>query len=67
MLIYPLMFGWWELVIVAFVILLFFGGKKLPELMKGLGKGVRSFKEGVKEIDDQVNTASDTDKISDKQ
>ena len=56
------MFGWWELVIIAFVILLFFGGKKLPELMKGIGKGVRSFKEGVKEIDDQVNLSDEQKK-----
>ena len=62
MLIYPLVFGWWELVIIAFVILLFFGGKKLPELMKGIGKGVRSFKEGVKEIDDQVNLSDEQKK-----
>jgi len=36
-----------EIVIIALIILLLFGGKKIPELMKGLGKGVRSFKEGV--------------------
>ena len=36
---------------VALVVLLFFGGKKIPEMMKGLGKGVRSFKEGMKEIE----------------
>ena len=38
-------FGWGEIVIIALVILLLFGGKKIPELMKGLGKGVKSFKE----------------------
>ncbi len=48
--------------IIAFVILLFFGGKKLPELMKGLGKGVKSFKDGIKEIDDQVNLSNDEKK-----
>ena len=36
-----------EIIIIALIILLLFGGKKIPELMKGLGKGVRSFKEGV--------------------
>lgn len=39
--------GWGELIILALVVLLLFGGKKIPELMKGLGKGVRSFKEGM--------------------
>ncbi|MBR1877431.1 MAG: twin-arginine translocase TatA/TatE family subunit [Paludibacteraceae bacterium] len=40
-----------EIVIIALIILLLFGGKKIPELMKGLGKGVKSFKDGMKEID----------------
>ncbi|MDE5848528.1 MAG: twin-arginine translocase TatA/TatE family subunit [Muribaculaceae bacterium] len=39
-----------EVLIIAFVVLLLFGGKKIPELMKGLGKGVRSFKDGMKEV-----------------
>jgi sec-independent protein translocase protein TatA len=39
--------GFQEIVIIALVVLLFFGGKKIPELMKGLGKGVRSFKDGM--------------------
>lgn len=39
-----------EVLIIALVVLLFFGGKKIPELMKGLGKGVRSFKDGMKEV-----------------
>ena len=42
--------GWGELLIIALVVLLVFGGKKIPELMKGLGKGVRSFKEGTAPI-----------------
>ncbi len=58
MLIYPLVFGWWELLIIAFVILLIFGGKKVPELMKGLGKGVKSFKDGMNEIDDQPQSST---------
>ena len=41
-------------VLVALVVLLFFGGKKIPELMKGLGKGVRSFKDGMKEIEKDI-------------
>ena len=50
MVIYPLgVIGPWQVVIIALVILLLFGGKKIPELMKGLGKGVSSFKKGLKE------------------
>jgi len=41
-----------EIVIIALVVLLIFGGKKIPELMKGLGKGVKSFKEGMNEVTD---------------
>ena len=40
--------GTQEIIFIVLIVLLFFGGKKIPELMKGLGKGVRSFKEGVK-------------------
>lgn len=54
MLTYPLVLGWSEIVIIALVVLLLFGGKKIPELMKGLGKGVKSFKEGLKEVDDEI-------------
>lgn len=43
--------GLQEILLIALVILLFFGGKKIPELMKGLGKGVRSFKEGMNDIE----------------
>ena len=56
MLVYPLgVIGPWQIIIIALVILLLFGGKKIPELMKGLGKGVKSFKEGMKEVEDQIN------------
>ena len=48
-------FGIWEILIIALVILLLFGGKKIPELMKGLGKGVKSFKEGVSEAERELN------------
>ena len=47
--------GSWEVIIIVFVILLLFGGKKIPELMKGIGKGVKSFREGVKEIEDDIH------------
>ena len=57
MMFYPLVFGPWEIVLIVLVIVLIFGGKKIPELMKGVGKGVKSFKEGMNEIEDQVNQA----------
>ena len=43
--------GMQEVLVIALIVLLLFGGKKIPELMKGLGKGVKSFKDGMKEID----------------
>ena len=43
-----------EIIVIALIVLLLFGGKKIPELMKGLGKGVKSFKDGIKEVDDEV-------------
>ncbi len=57
--------GWGEVLIIAFLVLLLFGGKKIPELMKGIGKGVRSFKQGMSEIQDEFNAPVDTDKKSD--
>ena len=52
----PLVFnlGFWEIVIIALVVLLLFGGKKIPELMRGLGKGVKNFKEGMKDVESDV-------------
>ena len=43
-----------EILLLALVVLLFFGGKRIPELMKGLGKGVKSFKDGINGIDDDL-------------
>lgn len=54
--------GMQELLFIALVILLFFGGKKIPELMKGLGKGVKSFKDGMNGIDDADTATSMSDK-----
>ena len=48
-------FGAGEVVVIALIVLLLFGGKKIPELMKGIGKGVKSFKDGVKGIEDETN------------
>ena len=46
--------GMTEIIIIALIVLLLFGGKKIPELMKGLGKGVKSFKEGINEIEEDI-------------
>lgn len=51
-----------EIILIALVVLLLFGGKKIPELMKGLGKGVKSFKDGVKGLDDEVKDSATYDK-----
>lgn len=48
--------GLQEILLIALIVLLFFGGKKIPELMKGLGKGVRSFKEGMNGTDKAEET-----------
>lgn len=45
--------GMQEVLVIALIVLLLFGGKKIPELMNGLGKGVKSFKEGMKDITDE--------------
>ena len=45
--------GMQEILVIALIVLLLFGGKKIPELMKGLGKGVKSFKDGMKEVTDE--------------
>jgi len=53
----PLLFGslgFWEITLIVLVVILLFGGKKIPELMKGLGKGVKSFKEGMKDVEEDV-------------
>ena len=47
--------GMQEILVIAFVILLLFGGKKIPELMKGLGKGVKGFKDGINGIEEDIN------------
>jgi sec-independent protein translocase protein TatA len=46
----------WEWIIILIAILLLFGGKKIPELMKGIGKGVKGFKEGMKNIEDEIKS-----------
>ena len=55
----------WQWIIILLVVLLLFGGKKIPELMKGLGKGVKAFKEGVSEMEEEINRPSSKDKTDD--
>ena len=51
--------GSWEIVLIILAIILIFGGKKIPELARGLGKGLNEFKKAKKEIADEVNTVTD--------
>lgn len=58
--------GTQEIIFIVLIVLLFFGGKKIPELMKGLGKGVRSFKDGMNGIDSETEkTGTATEKKED--
>jgi len=56
-----LFLGTWEIIVIVLVVLLLFGGKKIPELMKGLGKGVKSFKDGMKEVTDDDDSGKSAD------
>ena len=56
-----IMLGTPEIVLIVLVVLLLFGGKKIPELMKGIGKGVKNFKDGVKGLEDDIKL-DDTEK-----
>ena len=54
----PLLFNLngWEIPIIILAILILFGGKKIPEFMKGLGKGINSFKKGLHDIEDEIKS-----------
>ncbi|OUS02391.1 Sec-independent protein translocase TatA [Flavobacteriales bacterium 33_180_T64] len=52
----PLVIGWPQIVLIAVVVLLIFGGKKIPELMRGLGSGIKEFKDASKEEEDQTDS-----------
>ena len=52
--------SWQHLLIVALIILIFFGGRKIPEMMRGLGSGIKEFKDAVKEDDKKNNDSSNT-------
>ena len=55
----PLAIQGWEWIIIGLLVLLLFGGKKIPELMRGLGKGMKSFKQGMKDVEDDVKEIRD--------
>ncbi len=59
--------GTQELIFIVLIVLLLFGGKKIPEMMKGLGKGVRSFKDGMNGIDDESGDKDREKKQDDKE
>jgi len=59
--------GFQEIIVIALIVLLLFGGKKIPELMKGLGKGVKSFKDGMKEVDDEVKEVQKVKEMTDEE
>jgi sec-independent protein translocase protein TatA len=65
---YPLiiMLGTWEIVAIVAIVLLLFGGKKIPELMQGLGKGVKSFKKGMNEVEEEIKSVDTDIKKEDK-
>lgn len=51
--------GTGEIIAIVLVVLLLFGGRKIPELMKGIGKGIRSFKQGMNEVQDEIEKSDD--------
>ncbi len=51
-----------EVLLIALVVLLFFGGRKIPELMKGIGKGVRSFKEGMNNVEKGIEEIKESER-----
>lgn len=55
--------GMQEILLITLIVLLFFGGKKIPELMRGIGKGVRSFKNGLNEVESEIKDIPAQDKI----
>ena len=63
---YPLLLGLGtgEIIVIVLVILLLFGAKRIPELMKSMGKGVKSFKEGMKDVEKEINTPDEPTKES---
>ncbi|GBE29410.1 sec-independent protein translocase protein TatA [bacterium BMS3Bbin04] len=56
--------GHWEIIVVVFAIVLLFGGRKIPEMMKGIGTGIREFKKGVRDDDSDKTISEDTEKTT---
>lgn len=56
------MIGWPQVILIAVIVLLLFGGRKIPELMKGLGKGVKEFKDATNSPEDETSTESKENK-----
>ena len=56
--------GGWEIILVLAVILIFFGAKRIPELARGMGRGIREFKDATREIKDEVNNAANSEPTS---
>lgn len=53
------MLGGWEIILILAVVLILFGAKKLPELAKGLGSGIKEFKKATREVQDEITSAAD--------
>ena len=66
-LILPLVVGPWQIVLIVVIVLLMFGGKKIPELMRGLGTGIKEFKEATKDDAYKEDDTDKVDKIEDKE
>lgn len=54
------MIGTWEIIVILFIVLLLFGGKRLPELARSLGKGIREFKQASREISEEIDISNDS-------
>ena len=69
MILTPLIFGLGtgEIILIVVIFLLLFGAKRIPELMKSMGKGVKSFKEGMKEVEKEINTPDEASKEPEKE
>ena len=58
--------GGWELVVIIFIVLLFFGAQRIPGLARSIGRGIREFKEGAKEVRNEIEDAADETKVDKK-
>ena len=55
-----------EIIIILVIVLVLFGGRKIPELMRGLGKGVKEYKDAVNGVEEEIKSAAETDKSEEK-